>query len=233
MKKYVEVFWAPLGKEEAAFDILFAPPKPIISILNLDRKNAEYLKCPAFQNRLKNEFVIPAPFDLNVSVDLKACNVSTDRFGQTFYDKFVISRRTDAESKNPYLLTIPPYYIFYSRDDVEIESKDLTLLTSKSSSNFKVVPGAFNISKWVRPIELACEVVDAEKPIEIRMGEPLFSIKFTTPKNAPIKLTRVEYSEELHSMSQACTKIKLYMPGVKLPRLYEMASEYLALMMKK
>jgi hypothetical protein len=233
MKKYVEVFWTPHTYEHPAMHHLFTAPKPLLGLLNAQRNGARYLKCPAFQETVKNEFVIHAPFDLNVTINADEQTVSTDRFGQEFYDAFVFNRGANSPRPNPYMVTLPPYYCFYSKDDVSLESRDTSLLTSGSSSNVKIIPGGFNISKWIRPIEFAVEVIDSSKPIEMRAGEPLFSIRFITPNNVPVKLTRVEESRDLKYMMASCTHLKQYMPNIKLEKAYEVAANYLSLFFKK
>lgn len=233
MKKYAEVFWTPLSHNNATMQNLFTAPKPLLGAVSIQRQRARYLKCPAFQETIKNEFVIHAPFDLNITINSAERTVSTDRFGQEFYDTFVQNRGAQSPPSNPYIVTLPPYYFFYSKDNVNIEVKDVSLLTSNSLSNIKIIPGGFNISKWIRPIEFAVEVIDSSKPIEMRAGDPLFSIRFITPNNVPVKLTRVEESENLKNMSRACTGVKHYMPHLKLDKAYELAASYLSLFFKK
>jgi hypothetical protein len=233
MKKYVEVFWTPVSHQHIVMQHLFTAPKPLLGIVNIQRQGARYLKCPAFQETIKNEFVIQAPFDLNITINAEERTVYTDKFGQAFYDAFVTNRGAHSPPSNPYMVSLPPYYCFYSKDDVSIESKDTSLLTSGSSSNVKVIPGGFNISKWVRPIEFAVEVIDPSKPIEMRAGDPLFSLRFITPNNVPVKLTRVEDGNDLRDMMVACTNVKKYLPHIKLEKAYDLAASYLSVFLKK
>ena len=212
---------------------LFTTPKPLLGLVNVQRKGASYLKCPAFQETIKNEFVIQAPFDLNITVNADEQTVTTDRFGQKFYDAFINNRGNQSPRPNPYMVTLPPYYTFYSKDSVHMESKDVSLLASGSTSNIKIIPGGFNISKWIRPIEFAVEVTDTSKPIEMRLGDPLFSVRFTTPNNVPVKLTRVERTQDLRTIMQACVGVKNYMPNMKLEKVYEIAASYVSLFLKK
>ena len=233
MKKYVEVFWTPFSFENVAMQHLFTAPKPLMGLVSIQRQGAPYLKCPAFQETIKNEFVIQAPFDLNITINAEEKAVYTDRFGQEFYNTFIRNRGPEAPSSNPYMVTLPPYYCFYSKDNVSIEVKDTSLLTSGSSSNIKIIPDGLNISKWIRPIEFAVEVIDSTKPIQMRVGEPLFTIKFITPNNVPVKFTRVEETKELRNMMNACTHMKKYLPNLKLDKAYDIAASYLSLFLKK
>lgn len=229
MKRYVEVFWTPHFFEEyrGAFAVLAQPPKPLFPVLQDLRPNAKYLKCPAIADSCKNEFVVLCPFDLVVTINKENKEITTDRFGQEFYDKNIRNRMGETDPQNPALLTLPIRYTFYSKDSVELETADLPIITSRSSENFKVIRGGFNIGKWVRPIELAVEVVDHTKPITLYADDPLFLLKFKTPNNVPIKLTRVDSTQELARVTQACTGLKQFRPNLKLSKLYELAENYL------
>jgi hypothetical protein len=155
--------------------------------------------------------------------------INTDRFGQDFVNFSIKSHWGNLPEGMPPLLQTPPRYIMYSFGDVEVEFTDLPIITSKFSSNVKIIRGAFNISKWYRPLELAFEVVDTSKPVIFEAEEPMCLMRLRTPNNVPVKLTRVEYTPELDARVHACTAVKDKRPGLKLPKLYELASDYLEL----
>lgn len=235
MKKYVEVFWAPYSSNPADdwVNIAFTPPKPFYPLLQKERQNSFYLKCPAVAESFKNDFVICSPVDLVVTLDYNSRTVTTDRHGQEFYDTFVQNRLHDFEAPSPYLLSLPPKYLFYSYDDVELELKDLPILTSKSNSNFKLIPGRFNIGKWHRPTDTAVECVDPSKPIELVRGEPMFAVRFITKNNVPVKLTRVDIDEAMRKRINTFAGLKKYLPNLRLKDMYEMAEDYISALRKK
>ena len=236
MKKHVEVFWTPYYHQDTAsgygYEYACVPPKAFYPMLFKARGNVPYLKCPAFVESCKNDFVVCAPFDLNLKVNAETNTLTTDRFGQDFYDNFIINRNEFVKEGNPFLCTLPPKYLFYSKDSVEIEIMDLPIITSKSSENFKVIRAAFNIGKWIRPVELAVELIDATKPITFIANEPLFLVRFKTQDNMPVKFTRVELTNELHGMVLHGGALKRYCPNLKLKQMYELAQERINLFLK-
>lgn len=229
MKRYVEVFWTPwsLKKFSPAYTVLTPPPKPLFPVLREHRPNANYLQCPAITEACRNEYVAFSPFDLTINIDKANGQIITDRFGQDFFDGNIRNRMDETAPQNPVLLTLPIRYMFYSKDDVEMQTLDLPIITSKSSENFKVIRGGFNISKWIRPIELAVEVIDHTKPITLCAEDPLFLIKFKTPGDVPVKLTRVDRTPELEDLNKVFTGLKTFRPNLKLNKLYELAENYL------
>jgi hypothetical protein len=229
MKRYVEVFWTPYFFEEdrGVFSVLQQPPKPLFPVLQAQRPNASYLKCPALSESCKNDYVVYCPIDLVVTVDKQAQTVTTDRYSQDFFDRNVKNRMAESNPENPALITLPTRFLFYSNDSVEFEVMDLPILTSKSSENFKIVRGGFNIGKWIRPTELAVEVINSAKPITLCADDPLFLIRFRTANNVPVKLTRVDLTPDLRNVMKGCVNLKGYRPMLKLNKLYKLAENYL------
>ena len=230
LKRYTEVFWAPFlydATVDVASQIQYAKPKPFFPMLLDQRKGMEYLKCPALADTFKNDFVVCAPYDLQLTFDPIAKMVNTDRYGQLFVDRHVRSRWQISPEGMPPLVSLPPKYIMYSFDDVFVESTDLPIITSTFSSNVKIINGEFNISKWYRPLEVSFEVVDITKPVVLEAEQPMFLLRLRTPNNVPVKLTRVEVTPELTQRIHACTDFKEKRPNTKLEKLYELASEYI------
>jgi hypothetical protein len=229
--KYVEVFWSPyynkIAYNETESDIVFTKPKPFFPMLLEARNGMPYLKCPAVAKEFQNDFVVCAPYDLTFTFDDDAKTISTDKYGQIFYDTMISGGWKNLPQGLPPLVQTPPRYIMYSFDDVEIELTDLPIISSKFSSNIKMVRGTYNISKWYRPLEAAFEVIDPSKPVVMEAGEPLCLLRFRTPNNVAVKLTRVDITPELESRIRACLGVKLKRSGLRLEQLYELAADYI------
>jgi len=226
MKRFTEIFWWPAELDEARypwFKALIAEPKHFYPALRKKREGAHYLKCPAIAEQFKNSFIIYCPFDLVLTFDKENKNITTDRYGQDFYDSFIVNRsaRDNYSPANPMLFSILLSYAFFSHDDTEIEVRDVPLLTSESTKNIKIIPGKFNISKWLRPIEFAVEVIDDTKPVVLKAGDPLYMVTFITKNSVPVKLTRRFDSPEVKSVLFALTSIKAMRPGLSLKECYE------------
>lgn len=228
MKKYVEIFWSPyyaVGLDNMV-DMVYQVPKPFYSKLLTERPNSHYLKCPALSKQFANSFTINSPYDLNITFDYDKKEVYTDRFGQNYFDKQIINR-THQSPNNPFLVSLPMQYLFFTKENVEIELTEVPILNSISTENYRLIVGGFNISKWYRPIELAVEVKDPTKPISLKLNDPLALVKFTTPNDVPIKFTRVDLTPELRKMCRSSVDIKHYRPHLKLSENYKLAADYI------
>ena len=236
--RYVEVFWAPYYRKdvdniEFENDIVFTKPKPFFPMLLNARDGMPYLKCPAVAEVYQNSYAICAPYDLALTFDDTNKTMSTDRFGQEFFDKTLSLTWITLPQGLPPLVQTTPRYIIYSFDDVELEILDVPIINSKFSRNIKMAHGIFNISKWYRPLEVAFEVVDHSKPVIMEAGEPMCLMRFHTPNNVPVKLTRVDITPDLEARVRACLNVKNKRRGLKLNQLYALASDYLEIFKRK
>lgn len=234
MSKTVEVFWTPmvtpLGNqwEVAGMHLLIQEPEPLITAIGRERKEARYLDCPAFIDMCRNVFVVRAPVTFNFKIDTPTQRVGIDRFGQTFGESFVSGRFQEAAVGGPNLVTLPPKILFYAKEPVTIEQMDVPVLASPLTQVTKVIPGRFDISKWIRPVEWSCEVLREVDVLNIVEGTPILCVRFVTKDGAPVKLTRVQQTDELVNMTMACTGVKTLKPGLKLAQSYELAKDYIA-----
>jgi hypothetical protein len=239
MRRYVEVFWCPFFGAESKDLEIFSPlnvvtqkPKPLTNLLFKERGGAKYLDCPAVSDAIKNIFVITAPFDLAVKIDREADVMTTDRYGQHFYDVCTIFRNKDTPLTNPALLTLPPQLLFYSKEPVIARTTDVPIIISSSAVNTRLIPGQYDISKWVRPMDWTFELINGNE-VFMKRGDPLFAITFNTRDNLPVKLTQVDFTQDLFLTAASLTGVKTYIPKLKLKQAYEIAKDFLRIRMPK
>jgi len=229
MKRYTEIFWWVSHHKKQLYpwiDTAFAEPKHFYPLLREVRAEANYLQCPALSGRFKNSFVIAAAYDLTIAYNQYNWSLNTDRYGQEFYDDFIILRTSDNPDL-PILFSVAINYLFFAHEDVEMEVSEVPLLCSKSTANVRLIPAGFNISKWLRPLEYAVEIIDKTKPVEIKAGEPLFMVTFRTVNNVPVKLTRKIETPEMTLAFQAFTHLKKIRPNLKLTEGYDLAANFI------
>ena len=237
MKKYAEVFWAPWvdnlqNESECWVNTAYFPPTPLLGLAHQsiqDDKNLLF-KCPAVKSVLKNDFVIKAPIDLTLTFDQTTASIFTHNYYQKFFDKYVVNR---SKPGGPVILSLPPRYIFFSKDDVEMLSLDLPLLSSESNKNIKMIPGKYNISKWLRPIDFTFTVIDPLQPVAVKAEDLLWAVRFYTPNDVPVKMTRFNLTENILKSSQSMMHIKKYREFLPLKKCYELAKGLIQQLNKK
>jgi hypothetical protein len=241
LKNNSTVFWTPyynnqsgtnVDKRMQSIQILYKEPIPFYSYLS-SKRNSEYMKCPALIDFCRNTYVITAPFDFSISFDMKNQKVYSS-ISQQYYDNLIIPRGHDTTEIDPLLITLPPVYVFYSHQNIVMESMSLFILNNDSIDNVNLIPGKFNIQKWIRPIDFTIEIKDTNKDVKIKEGDPLFCIRFTDiENNSKINLERTEFTEKLQDIIFSCVHIKDISPNLSLKRCYELSKKYLNFLRSK
>jgi hypothetical protein len=230
------VYWTPIeaatenGDKPYKFawmNIAAFEPAPVLKFLLEHRGSHEFFQCPAFIDACKNTYVIRAPMDLRIIVD-RISNTVASNVANDLWNLYCVNRGTGDRSNNPFLLTLFPEYAFYSHETVIMEVIPPFLSLADVNKKTDIVPGRFDISKWVRHADWTFEIVDDSTPLEVKRGDPLLYIKFTTPNDDKIVLERVQQTKELDSARKACVAVKNAVTKQPLKVLYAMAESYLS-----
>lgn len=203
-------------------------PTPLFSYLKETRVGLDHLECYALHEFCKNSFVILSPLDITISVDPETSFLTVHEFTDTAYKSLCYNR---GKTDRGYSMTMPPPIVFYSAQDVVMESMGLSIV--KHPNNTSVFPGRFNISKWVRPIDWTFELVNGATEVVVKRGDPLFVVRFFPAAGGKVRLERVEYDETLHKTISACTGFKTLNKKTPLAKLYAMGDEYIKRFLKK
>jgi len=227
-----KVYWAPCFNKDApsivsSVNLLFKEPINLIKHLHESRNKNSYSKCPAFLDFCKNVYIIQAPFDITFSVNAHEKYLTTN-LPEFIYREFVNNRGNESDPTDPYILSMPPRYVFYSKESVKMEMLPAFLNNSRSIDNINLIPGTYDIGKWIRPIDFSFELKDHTEVVKIKENDPLFYIKFTTTNDEKIELERVALDQELYSAINTCSSLKLTNKTTyTLKKMYEMAEGYL------
>lgn len=223
------VYWCPFLLDGDWHNVGYLEPEPILKHLVSQRDNdVEYLKCPAFQEYYSNTFVIKSPVDLELTVGVDSIGrkiLTTNNFNQKFYNDHIFPRM--AQNKSFSMFSLEFTYIFYSEKSVIIEMLPANMAKTDFIKNTNLIPGEFDISKWIRPVSPAYEVIDDSKVLSIKRGDPLFYIRFRT--NKKINLVRVEQDETIESIEKACARLKFFVPKNNLEENYQAAKSMINL----
>jgi hypothetical protein len=222
------VCWTPSEKLVEA-SILFEEPKLLSKELAERYRGYEFFTCPAFQGLCKNTFVITAPMSgtIKVSKGSGDTTMNIDGYGwdQPLYNAYCRVRLDGTVS-------LPPNYIFYAKESLEMEVLPVFLLDSPSLENAMFMPASYDIGKWIRPVDFSFIPKDITKPIVINRGDPLFFIRFKPKDGERVVLERVEYTQEVQNTIGACVNMKLRLKNMTLPELYKLAKSHIQLFLK-
>jgi len=206
-------------------------PEPAFKFFKNSRKDSEYLRCPAFAKALKNTFILRSPYDLTLKINYEDKKLSILNKSQEFYDNHIKFHRI-INDEDPILLSIPPRYFFITDSKVPVEITSMPMILTPNSQ-FGVICGSFDITKWVRFVECAMEIYTTKDIIEIKIGDPLYMITFNPQNGDTVILEQDICTPELINLQDGCTAVKRSIPNLNLNTLYDKAQWYVQTMLKK
>jgi hypothetical protein len=190
---------------------------PISTIKNTTeffKSNSEIPMCPAFGGYFKNTWTITAPVDIEfqcIDGDIKTNS------------PYIVQRLTTDSD----IITIPLFYIFVSDKDVMVESTPAFMYTGDIQTKMRFIPGTFNISKWLRPIDFSAQILSTEV-ITIKKGDPLFYVRFITEEKVELEqITDSTKKSEIYELVMRCTQYKFKCPRQSLKSLYMVGKEWI------
>lgn len=214
-------------------EVVFNEPEHFLKSFAKERTKAAYMRCPAFLDFSKNVYVIRAPFDMDITID-RSKQYMTTNFSQEVYDAYCQNRGHEVLSENdPYLITLPPNYIFYADESVMMESIPAYLHKNTSIDNLRLIPGTYDIGQWFRPVDYTVEIVDDTKPIKIKRDDVLFYIRFVTKDGSKVELERFIIDDHMNRVMYGCVQVKHQVQTLTLETLYQKAKPFLDLMLRR
>ena len=220
-------------------DALFIEPINFLKYLTSeDKRKSRYLQCPAFTDFFKNTFLILSPIDITIRCNKKEGTLrinGPEGINQEFFDELIFDRKLDINIEHDkYLLSIIGISMtFFSEKSIEMELLP-TFMAHTDSRNFNVIPGKFNIGKWIRPIEFVFEFIDDEAPVIIKRGDPLFTIRFSPDDNSKVELQRhfqLNISK-YRAVASSLVAVKRFLPKLSLQQAYKLAEPIIKLFWK-
>ena len=179
------------GNEESFYDRKetdFFPPdyfeEPTPALKGYDMRY-RHAKCPAWKDYLKNTWIIKQTLPLGMTFKSEYKYLSTN-LAQDIFDQFFMLGDGWLDGEYPEV-QFKQGYCFWTEDkDVWIEQFPVPEMTRLG---LDVVPGAFPISVWQRPINLGFKITSYDKNIWLEKGAPLCYVRFSSQRTRDVKFS--------------------------------------------
>lgn len=99
---------------------------------------------------------------------------------------FRLEPRDSWRNENFPVVQFPSPYVFVSDNHVEVEQL-MPMVGDLTRLNWRLIPGRFNIYAWQRPLNWAFEWDIRNGDLTIRMGDPLYWVRFYDERGALIE----------------------------------------------
>lgn len=198
-------------------------PQPLIKEISENRKGVVFLKCPAHTDFLKNTYVFKSPFDilLNIETVNNTVKVWSDNISQPLFENLIDIRFLNQSEggTSPYpIIGIDFLNLFVADSTILMNVTSAFLHYNDFTDKVSIIPGEFDISKWVRPVECVFEIKKQTENIKISKGDALCYFKFRSEENKPVKLIK---SQMPWKNIDECAKLRAAAPFKPLKFRYD------------
>lgn len=191
-----------------------AYPKPERVSLGKDPSVTKrgHLSCPAVRAAAVGYMSVGSPFSLRLKFRRRDNTVSfipvypfTSINESKLSEIFRLEPREQWRSADVPLFQISSPYFFVADEQIEVEQCQ-PIFANSTSLNWRIIPGRFNIYGWQRPLNWAIEWDTKCGDLVIRLGEPLYYLKFFDAEGRLISnpnIQQVELTEDLRAKLNA------------------------------
>jgi len=218
MKK---VSWIEFGNQE---NNTFLEPIPYIKFLKDKRSvsNAPYLRCPAFTDFYKNSFVILSPISFSIKPNKQhTFTVQCEEKDLYLFEEYFLNRTIvespDQLKNNYFIVSLAPLYCFTADTPTLFEILPFSFLPHTVP-----ISGSFDISKWIRPVDVTLEFTNPYEMISIQKGDPLLMIRFVDHGGDIIVLEKEADKDRIEMLITKCLKNKDKVKGKSLEHYYDL-----------
>ena len=214
------VYWSPfaIAEKYPSVQLLYNTPDPLLTDLT-PRRNKEangdnWFQCHAFQDSIKNTFILRLPFEVVFGLDKE---LGVFPIGSQYQNNLEFVKIKQPSVLNAYTFAVRGNWIFWSEGP-------LTMTTSPAHYHQPVfdgyyVGGSMDIGKWFRPVEGAIQLNESINTVQIKRNDPIAYVKFDTEER--IQLKRFYMTKELEELSWGCVEYKQHDPHRGLQYLYD------------
>ena len=182
----MNVYWSVLIlHDEVSPFITYEEPKTAAESLDsIDtsslRPGENFKYCPAFRKQTSNTFKLAFPFDYHLQFEGQ--NIKTNMYDQRFFDAMISIRSPEMR-----MLSLNLHYIFVAEDSLEMMTAPSYMSDNDFANKTMVVPGQFDIGKWVRPLDCAFMMKKDINEVNINRGDEYLTVKFLTDEKVNLK----------------------------------------------
>ena len=190
------------------------------SLLSLSDGEEIYNRCPIWRHRQARTFAIRSPLDTKIEINTVRKSIRIPTWTNAQFQHYIAGNPDPnwcTDKRISMQMSIPKFLFWTNAKNVWIEQK--LHWETAVKNNFIAVGGWFNMSEWERTINIAFDVVDHKKPVNIKRGDIIYEVAFHAPnKTAEFKLVKQTPPKSIVNKFIQKSNIKRFLPYKTLER---------------
>jgi hypothetical protein len=215
----MDVYWSTVYPPEvySDYNLLYREPRPLLPELAPLRGSDnphDFFACPAFHLHSQNTFVIRSALGANVALrpdGFAPLDEASKLTGKLF--SYMHPTRVGYRT-----ILFDHRMLFFCAEPLTLFTYPAYMHRTEVQTSLVYVPAAYDISKWLRPLQGTFEIPEATTTVRIREEDPLYYVRFNTTDK--VRLRRFQAVPELHAIAQGCVHYKVFKPRSSLERVY-------------
>ena len=216
----MDVYWSTAYPPEvyADWNMLYREPHPLIPDV-IDQRGSDnphdFFACPAFHLHATNTFVVRGIIDANVAIRPDGFAPLDDK-SQLSAQLFSYMHPT---RKGYRTVLFDHRMLFFSEQPLVMATYPAFLHHGDPQTKLHYIPAAFDIARWLRPLQGTYEVRDDVTQVRLKQDDALYYVKFETTEK--VRLRRFHTTPEIHAIAHGCVHYKLFRPQSSLNKVYD------------
>ena len=170
------------------------------NVMDVDTKSGVN-KCPAFRSEIKNLFSLPSPKDIDITRENGGFFSWRVMYGSHVDQSDLVHQRGDT-----CFCLQHQGLLFWCDEPMVMEYRHASFTETELSNKADTYFGSYDISQWIRPLDLCYKIKNDVKSLSIKRGDPLLFLKFHTEKTIVFK--KFDATEEVRYLLYECAKTK-------------------------
>jgi hypothetical protein len=137
-----------------------------------------FYRCPVWNHRVNRTYLVLSPVDFEITISDNKYNFYMNGESSDSSEKYVLFNQDDFNSNNHVVHITFPNYFFWTTAKKDLWFEYLEHPLTSLNNNFVSIGGWFNIKNYPRSSSFSFEIVDKEKGVSVKKGDPLAKIRF-------------------------------------------------------
>ena len=215
----MDIYWSTVYPADvyADYNLLYTEPKPLLTDLLPERgpeNPHDFFACPAFHKHAANTFVVRSTVDVHVGIVPEGFTAQ-DEHSKTTGQMFSYMHPTRRGYRT---VLFDHRMLFFAERPVTLATYPAFMHRTEAQTKLCYVPAAYDVSRWLRPLQGTFEVPESVDAVRIRQDDPLYYAKFETTEK--VRLVRFQTVPELLGITHGCVHYKLFRPRSSLDKVY-------------
>lgn len=210
----IVVYWGAMTApdRQTRVNLMWDPPVRLSEILpGAQSKEGSYRACTAARQMVTQTYAFLHPVTSTTTV-------SGDFDDPQIESTFNAWTPRPAPFKNQYGIDYDFTWLFFSEESVVMKQTPPYLHNSSERSSATLAAGAYDISKWFRPLNASYIFWEGQTSLTVTAGEPVFYIDFQTDRKVILK--HFEVTPEIHQLASETAFHKQLFPKESFDVLY-------------